>query len=235
MERVDENFPSIIKPEIQIALKEFLLLHKRYPIISVTWPSWVWKTTITEIIANELWAKIFTEQPEYNNFLKVIKETKWMVSDLMTWYWNQTFFLSTDVNEIIKATLLSKTTPIVFDFALSQTFIYSDMNLHWEYLKSFKEAYSFYFDSIVHPDIIIEVKSEDSVILDRLASRWKYIDGLIIKLVEKNTSYFKNWIVWDMYWWWDTRILTFDNSEKFPNTSLLVEKVIWFMKENSIN
>lgn len=127
---MNTHFPSeIIIPETHTTLKKFLLLQKRYPVIAITGPAGVGKSTITRELARYLGATIYTELPEYNPFLKIIKETSGKVNDVTLWTNNQNYFLATDVGEITKAFQAARDTPIVFDFALTQTLIFSDMNL----------------------------------------------------------------------------------------------------------
>jgi len=202
----------IITPDVDIALKDFLKMQKRYPVIAITWPAWVGKSTITKLIADYLWAKLYTELPDNNPFLKVIKNTYWKVNDITLWGNNQNYFLATDVWEIVKAFIEAKVSPIVFDFALTQPFIFSDINLKWNWLKSFKSMYEQQFNSLPKPDIVLELKADSSVIINRLAQRWKHIDDFVITMTQKLNSYYDSWIVEEHYTWGDTKVLFFDNS-----------------------
>jgi len=204
----------IIEPNDKMSLTSFLLTQKRYPVISVTWPAWVGKSTITNILSKLLWWKIYTELPEYNPFLSIIKETKWKVSDIMLWGNNQNFFLATDVAQITKWFIESRAQPIIFDFALTQPFIFSDMNLNWDFLSAFNAMYKEQFATLPKPDIVIEIKADDGVIIDRLKSRWKHIDEFVIKMVEQLNGYYKSWIVDDNFGTnpEETKVIVLDNN-----------------------
>jgi len=216
---------SVVVPELQSTLKEFLLLQKRYPVIAVTWPAWVWKTTITKEIASYLWAIIYTELPENNPFLKILKDTSGKVNDATLWVNNQNYFLATDVWEITKAFIKSKEFPIVFDFSLTQTFIFSDINLSWNYLKAFNSMYAIQFKTLPKPDIVVEVVANDEIIIERLTSRWKHIDEFVIKMVEKLNWYYKSWIVEDNYYL-DSKYIRFNNSTQYNDVNSLKGRVI---------
>lgn len=217
---------SITRPEIEMTLKNFLVSQKRFPVIAVTGPAWVWKSTITNELAKYLGAKIYTELPENNPFLNIIKETAGKVNDITLWLNNQNFFLATDIGEITKAFIESKNKPIVFDFALTQTFIFSDINMSGNYLKAFNEIYQLQFDSLPKPDIVIEVTSDNATIIKRLHSRWKHIDEFVINMVEKLNSYYKWGIVEERYQWEKTKVIIFDNNENYNEKDKITKKVI---------
>ncbi len=223
---MNTNFSEIIVPLENTTLKEFLKLQQRYPVIAVTGPAWVWKSTITKELASYLWAAIFTEIPECNPFLKIIRETWWKVNDITLWANNQNYFLATDVAEITKAFIQSKNTPIVFDFVLTQPFIYADMQLKGNILKTFNDMYHLQFSTLPKPDIVIEVGADDETIIKRLESRWKHIDEFVQKMVEQLNGYYKWWIVSENYESEWTKVLYFDNSIQLPSSWDISEKVI---------
>lgn len=224
---MNKNFSSeIVVPLKNTTLKEFLHLQKRYPVIAITGPAWVWKSTITKELASYLWATIFTEIPEYNPFLKILRETKGRVDDLTLWANNQNYFLATDVAEITRAFIQSKNTPIVFDFALTQPFIYADMKLHGNILQTFNDMYHAQFESLPKPDIVIEVWADNETILKRLQSRGTHIDEFVQKMVEQLNWYYTWWIVSENYESEQTKVIYFDNAVQFPNPGDIKEKVI---------
>lgn len=211
MEKSSDNYvANIITPEFEMTLQEFLRYQKRFPVIAVTWPAWVGKSTVTNEISKLLWAKLFTELPENNPCLKVIRETKGVVNDVTLWGNNQNYFLATDVTEIMKAFIQSRQSPIVFDFALTQPFIFSDIKLSWEWLKWFNDMFKMQFDSLPKPDIVIELQADSSIIIDRLAKRGKHIDEFVIKMTEQLNWYYKQGIVPEKYK--DTRVIQLPNN-----------------------
>lgn len=216
----------IITPNVDIALKDFLKMQKRYPVIAITWQPWIGKSTISRQLSNMLWAELYTELPENNVNLNIIKQTKWKVNDVTLWGNNQNYFLATDVNQITKAFILSKEKPIVFDFALTQPFIFSDMKLSWtSWLKVFNSIYEHQFSSLPKPDIVIELKANSSVLIDRLAKRWKHIDKFVIKMTEQMEHYYKSWIVKEHYSWDETKIIEIDNNLDLSPEDLRIEIV----------
>ncbi len=225
----EEYISSIISPETDMVLKEFLETYKRYPVIAITWPAWIGKSTITEELSKYLWAKIYTELPNTNPFLKTIDATNYKVNDASLWLNNQNYFLATDVSQITKAFIEASKKPIVFDFALSQTLIFADIKLNWNYLKTFKSMYEAQFDSLPKPDIVIEVQADSSIIIDRLAKRWKYIDEWVIKITELINSYYKNGLVDENYQ--DTKVLKFDNNKFEPEKSNILARVLKLLDE----
>lgn len=217
---------EIIIPWEHTTLKEFLKLQKRYPVIAITGPAWVWKSTITRELASYLGSKIFTEIPEYNPFLKIIRETGGRVNDITLWSNNQNYFLATDVAEITKAFIQAKDTPIVFDFALTQPFIFADIQLNGNALQAFNTMYHLQFESLPKPDIVIEVGADNETILRRLQARGKHIDDFVQKMVEKLNGYYKWWIVSENYESEGTKVIYFDNWVQFPNPWDIKQKVI---------
>lgn len=217
---------DIIIPSVESTLQEFLVLQKRHPVIAVTGPAWVGKSTITKELANYLWATIFTEIPENNPFLKIIRETAWKVNDVMLWTHNQNYFLATDVAEITKAFIQAKNTPIVFDFALTQPFIFADMQLSWNALQAFNHMYALQFHSLPKPDIVIEVGADNETIMKRLQARGKHIDEFVQKMVEKLNTYYASGIVEENYSGDDTKVIYFDNGVQFQDPNQIKQKVI---------
>lgn len=225
-----EEYIALIRtPEVDMVLKDFLKTYKRYPVIAITWPAWIGKSTITKELAKYLWAKIYTELPATNPFLKTIDATNYKVNDITLWLNNQNYFLATDVSQITKAFIEANQKPIVFDFALSQTLIFADIKLKWHYLKTFKSMYEAQFDSLPKPDIVIEVQADSNIIIDRLAKRWKYIDEWVIKITELINSYYKNGLVDENYQ--DTKVLKFDNNKYEPEKSNILARVLKLLDE----
>jgi deoxyadenosine/deoxycytidine kinase len=130
--------------EINIILAKFLEKFKRFPIISITWPAWVGKTTITETISKFLWAKIYRELPEINPFLAIISTTKWKAKDTL-WYPNQSLFCTQDAAIITDWFVSALNTPIVFDFAITQTKAFWNIKLKWREKKNFNSLFEWIY------------------------------------------------------------------------------------------
>lgn len=220
MENKLDYSKNIISPDIPMVLSDFLKYQKRYPIIAITWQPWIGKSTISNYLTEVLWAELYTELPEYNANLKIIKETKWRVNDITLWGNNQNYFLATDINQITKAFINSTKKTIVFDFALTQSYIFSDMKLKWSWLKVFNDMYKHQFNSLPKPDIIIELRANSSVLIERLEKRWKHIDEFVIKMTETMEKYYNWWIVKEHYDWLDTHVIEIDNSLELTQEEL---------------
>jgi len=212
MDNNEDYSKYIDEPELDMTLANFLKYQKRYPVIAITWQPWIWKSTISKELTELLGAKLYTELPENNINLKIIKETRWKVNDITLWGNNQNYFLATDINQIIKAFIVSKKQPIVLDFALTQPFIFSDIKLKWTWLKVFKSMYNNQFKSLPKPDIVIELRANSTVLIDRLEKRWKHIDEFVIKMIEDIWKYYSSWIVKEHYKFWETKVIEVDNN-----------------------
>lgn len=186
---------------INISLMEFLNEHKRFPVIAITWPAWAWKSTFVSFLKDNLKAKVFTEKPEESPFLWIIDETKWKVDESVH-FANQNYFLATDVLELTKWFINSKSSPIIFDFWLQQPFVFSDMNLSWLNLKTFNDNFYLHKSILPKPDIIIEIQVNNETLVRRLTWRWDYIDDQLIKRAEELNWYYNYfWIVEEHYNW----------------------------------
>lgn len=219
-------------PNIEMTLREFLTYFKRYPVIALTWPAGAGKTTLTRALQNYLSASVFTEVTQDNPFLKIIQETGWKVNDITLWTNNQNYFLATDVWEITKGFLQAQKNPVIFDFALTQPFIYADIKLHGNALKSFNAMFEEQFSSLPKPDIIIEIQVCDDTLIQRIQNRGTFIDEHIIQMVWELNSYYKKWIVWDTFHSPETKIIILNNDIPLNPDQLqekIQETIQWFL------
>jgi len=185
-----------------LALKEFLDKKKRHPIISITGPAWVGKSTISTQISEKLQWVLLTELPEQNPFLKLIKNQNIDPNNPELWWNNQNYFLATDIAQIVKWFDFSSYKPVIFDFSLVQPYIFSQIKLWWTpWFTSFEQMYKLQFNSIPKPDIIIEVSAETKTILERLEKRWKYIDSHLEQVIETLNKNFQKGSVKEHYKW----------------------------------
>lgn len=219
-------------PKIELSLKDFLTYFKRYPVIALTWPAGAGKSTLTKALQNYLWASVFTEVTHDNPFLKIISETWGKVNDIMLWTNNQNYFLATDVWEITKWFLQAQKNPVIFDFALTQPFIYADIKLHGNALKSFNAMFEEQFSSLPKPDIIIEIEVSTETLLKRIQARGSFIDEHIINMIEELNSYYKKWIVWEKFQSPETKIITLNNDIHLPPEKIqekIQQALTWFL------
>lgn len=205
-------------------LADFLEKFKRFPIIAITWPAWTWKTTVTNAVAKFYNAKIFRELPELNPFLALIWKTKDKVKDSL-WFPNQTLFCTQDAAIITDWFINASKTPIVFDFAITQTKAYWDLKLKWKE----KENFTRLFENIVHwdknwwfwwlpvPDLVIEVKSDDKSIISRRQARGKRVDSVYEDEVWEMNRLYDSWFVQNHY----EKVIVFDNNAHMSEQDLI--------------
>lgn len=125
-----------------ISFREFLLKHKRFPIIAITGQSGVGKTTFTEIFEESLKERLrldfplippgvkkLTELPQMSPYLPIIKASSDGLSDQTLWEKNQELFRVLDEAILTKATLESKDSVIVMDFSILQVLVYAHMKI----------------------------------------------------------------------------------------------------------
>lgn len=218
-------------------LARFLEKYKRFPVIAVTWPAWVWKTTITEIIAKYYWAVIFREVPEENPFLKIISQTRDKTSEILR-FQNQMFFCATDSAILVNGFSEAKEKPIVFDFAITQVLAYGNLKLCWQERVNFNNLFNttFHgkrwqlFEWLPRPDLIIEVKATDETIIARREKRRHFLDAKSMDEVWKMNLLYNSWFV--KKYFWDNVIVFNNDSQNSPEE--LIEKVNDFLKSLTI-
>ncbi len=221
--------------EINQSMANFLEKFKRFPIISITWPAWVWKTTITETVASFLSAKIYRELHELNPFLALISTTKWKMKDTL-WYPNQSLFCSQDSAIITDWFMNASNNPIVFDFAITQTKAFWNIKLKWKEKQNFNDLFEwiFYWTKnwfwwLASPDLVIEVRADSKTILERRKSRGKYIDWSYEDEVDTMNNLYHSWFVWSHF----ENVIVFDNDANISKEEL-INKVNDFLIKLSI-
>lgn len=121
-----------------VSFREFLLAHRRFPIIAITGQSGVGKTTVANIFIDSLAerlksdfpvsppnVKMLTELPQMSPYLPVIKASSDGLSDQALWEKNQELFRVLDEAIIHKAFLESKNSVVIMDFSIIQVLIYA--------------------------------------------------------------------------------------------------------------
>lgn len=197
-----------------VGFREFLELHRRYPVIAITGQSGVGKTTFTRVFterlrellvsdSNEVAApnvKVLTELPQMSPYLNMIKASGDSMADQIVWQKNQQLFLHLDQAIVTKAALESKDTVIIMDFAITQVQIYGDLKIRGKAGRDFRKEFDQAFGSLPRPDIIVHVSASSDTVLKRLAGRGSYIDGEIAKITETLNGYYnKSGIIEEYY------------------------------------
>lgn len=211
-----------INPDVTLA--NFLEKFKRFPIIAVTWPAWVGKTTITNAVADFYKAEIFRELPELNPFLALIWKTKDKITDSL-WFPNQSLFCTQDSAIVIDWFINASKKPIVFDFAITQTKAYWNLKLKWAEKQNFTKLFenlfygdkSWWFWWLPMPDLVIEVKADDESIISRRQFRGKRVDSVYKDEVWEMNHIYNSWFVRNHY----ENVVTFDNSDNVSKEDLI--------------
>ena len=125
-----------------VSFYEFLLEHRRFPVIAITGQSGVGKTTFTDIFIRSLIERLksdfplmppnvkkLTELPQMSPYLPIIKASSDGLSDQTLWEKNQELFRVLDEAILTKASLESKDSVIVMDFSIIQVLVYAHMKI----------------------------------------------------------------------------------------------------------
>ena len=121
-----------------LTFREFLMAHRRYPVIAVTGQSGVGKTTFTNLLIERIeketgadsklapvGVKKLTELPEMSPYLPIIKATSDGMADQTLWEKNQEYFRVLDEGVLTHAFLESRNSVIVMDFSIVQVLVYA--------------------------------------------------------------------------------------------------------------
>jgi deoxyadenosine/deoxycytidine kinase len=172
-----------------LTLREFLLAHRRYPVIAVTGQSGVGKTTFTNLLIRHLEeavkgdgsmeppaVKKLTELPQMSPYLPIIKATSDGMADRTLWEKNQNLFRSLDEAIVTRAFLDSKDSVIVMDFSIVQVLVYAHLKLQGQTRKKFAKDFDRSFADLPKPDFLVHVSAKPETVLTRLEGRGSYID-----------------------------------------------------------
>ncbi len=190
-----------------ISFREFLLAHRRFPIIAITGQSWVGKTTFTDIFIESLnerlksdfeltppTVKKLTELPQMSPYLPIIRASSDWLSDQILWEKNQELFRVLDVAILSKASLESKNAVIVMDFSIIQVLVYALMKIKGKAGADFIQIFNDSFKDIPKPDFLVHISAKTETVLGRLQSRGTFIDDQIQKHTEELHGYYsKDW------------------------------------------
>ncbi|MDD5377274.1 MAG: deoxynucleoside kinase [Candidatus Gracilibacteria bacterium] len=186
-----------------VSFREFLLEHRRFPVIAITGQSGVGKTTFTDIFINSLHERLesdfplvppdvkkLTELPQMSPYLPIIKASSDGLSDQTLWEKNQELFRVLDEAILTKASLESKNSVIVMDFSIIQVLVYAHMKIKGAAGKDFIQTFNGSFKNLPKPDFLVHIAAEPETVLKRLQSRGSFIDDQIQKHTEELHSYY---------------------------------------------
>lgn len=186
-----------------VSFYEFLLKHRRFPVIAITGQSGVGKTTFTEIFIKSLIERLkkdfplvppsvkkLTELPQMSPYLSIIKASSDGLSDQTLWEKNQELFRVLDEAILTKASLESKDSVIVMDFSIIQVLVYAHMKIKGKSGLDFIQTFNESFKNLPKPDFLVHITAEPEIVLSRLQSRGSFIDEQIQKHTEELHSFY---------------------------------------------
>ena len=186
-----------------ISFREFLLAHRRFPVIAITGQAWVGKTTFTDVFIDSLTERLksdfplsppavkkLTELPQMSPYLPIIKASADGLSDQTLWEKNQELFRVLDEAIIYKAFLESKNSVIVMDFSIIQVLVYARIKIRGKSQADFIQIFNETFKNIPKPDFLIHISALPETVLARLQSRGTFIDKQIQKHTEQLHNYY---------------------------------------------
>jgi deoxyadenosine/deoxycytidine kinase len=186
-----------------LSFREFLLEHRRYPVIAVTGQSGVGKTTFTKLLIAEIerslkgdgsivppTVKELTELPQMSPYLPIIKATSDSMADQTLWEKNQELFKTLDEAVITRAFLESRHSVVVMDFSILQVLVYAHLKIKGNAGKKFTKDFNASFAKLPKPDFLVHVAAEPETVLSRLEKRGSYIDRQIESATHELHAYF---------------------------------------------
>ncbi len=186
-----------------LSFREFLLAHRRYPVIAVTGQSGVGKTTFTDLLVRRLAeaaeadafvrpvaVKTLTELPYMSPYLPIIKASSDAMADGTLWQKNQELFKSLDESVVTRAFLEAKDSIVVMDFSIVQVLVYARMKISGRSGVKFAKDFDASFATLPKPDFLVHVSAEPETVLSRLERRGSYIDSEIEGMTRDLHAYY---------------------------------------------
>lgn len=186
-----------------LSFRDFLLRHRRYPVIAVTGQSGVGKTTFTNLLIARLeeavkndgsivppTVKKLTELPQMSPYLPIIKASSDGLSDRTLWQKNQELFKSLDEAIVTRAFLESQHSVIVMDFSMVQVLVYAHLKIGGKAGKKFARDFDESFATLPKPDFLVHVNAEPETVLGRLERRGSYIDSEIVAITDELHAFY---------------------------------------------
>lgn len=167
-----------------ISLHQFLLEHKRFPIVAITGQSGVGKTTFTNIFIEHLQAALandtrlitpptvqkLVELPQMSPYLAAIKASSSGLGQEV-WEKNQELFRVLDESIVTNAMLQSKNSVIVMDFSIIQVLVFAFLKIKGKAGKKFTTEFNAMFEKLPKPDFIVQIQADPDQVLARLEGR----------------------------------------------------------------
>lgn len=186
-----------------VSFSQFLLTHKRFPIIAVTGQSGVGKTTFTNLCIQHLEAaleddirlighvpvKKLVELPQMSPYLAAIKASSDGLGQEV-WEKNQELFRVLDASIITNAFLQSKESIVVMDFSIIQVLVFAFLKIQGKSRKKFTTEFNSMFQKLPKPDFVIQIQADPDVVLSRIAQRGTYIDSMLEHITRELHTYY---------------------------------------------
>lgn len=188
-----------------ISFQQFLLEHRRFPIIAVTGQAGVGKTTFTDLLVEHLTTAVqqdprlitpptvrkLVELPQMSPYLAAIKASGDGLGQEV-WEKNQQLFRILDESIIEKAVLESKDSIIVMDFSIIQVLVFAFLKVHGRSGKKFTQEFDAMFHKLPKPDFIVQIESDPDTVLARLETRGTYIDEELETVTHELNHYYSS-------------------------------------------
>ncbi len=186
-----------------ISFRQFLLAHRRYPVIAVTGQSGVGKTTFTNLLISHVEEALrtegiidppsvrkLTELPQMSPYLPIIKASSDGLSDAILWQKNQELFKSLDEAIVTRAFLESRSSVVVMDFSIVQVLVYARLKIRGSAGKKFARDFDASFKTLPKPDFVVHVGAKPETVLGRLERRGSYIDSQIVAVTDELHAFY---------------------------------------------
>lgn len=164
------------------------------PFIAVDGPIGAGKTSLSQLLAEELGARLLLEVVEENPFLAPFYEDPERYA-----FSAQTFFLLSrykQVQELTQGSLFSEHT--VADYLFDKDFIFASLNLRGDEWNLYQSLYAQLRPRVVRPDLTVYLRAAPELLLSRIAKRGRPFErhieaGYLRRLGEAYDRYFEHY------------------------------------------
>ncbi len=190
-------------PLSNVSFEQFLLDHKRYPIVAITGQSGVGKTTFTNLFIEHLKKALVQESqrmipptiqklvelPQMSPYLAAIKASSNGLGQEV-WEKNQELFRVLDESIVTNAMFQAKNSIVVMDFSIVQVLVFAYLKIHGKAGKKFTGEFNTMFKRLPKPDFIVKIQADSDRVLSRIESRGTYIDQQLETVTRELSSYY---------------------------------------------
>lgn len=164
------------------------------PFIAIDGPIGAGKTSLSQLLAEELGARLLLEVVEENPFLAPFYENPERYA-----FSAQTFFLLSrykQVQELTQGSLFSEHT--VADYLFDKDFIFASLNLRGDEWNLYRGLYAQLRPRVACPDLTVYLRAAPELLLSRIAKRGRPFEqrieaGYLCRLGEAYDRYFEHY------------------------------------------